>query len=67
MVFDNMADLTLDCRRALKKLLGAIKHFNAACLLKEIFLKLWSAQVARGWQGSLSRTLKSGLSVGEAS
>jgi len=41
-------NLTLDGRRALKKLLGANKRLNTAYLLKETFGQLWNYQT-EGW------------------
>ena len=47
-LLSNRANLTLDGRRALKKLLGANKRLNTAYLLKESFGQLWSYQT-EGW------------------
>jgi len=47
-LLSNRENLTLDGRRALKKLLGANKRLNTAYLLKETFGQLWSYQT-EGW------------------
>ena len=47
-LLSNRENLTLDGRRALKKLLDANKRLNAAYLLKESFGQLWSYQT-EGW------------------
>jgi len=47
-LLSNKENLTLDGRRALKKLLQANKRLNTAYLLKESFGQLWSYQTA-GW------------------
>jgi transposase len=47
-LLSNREHLTLDGRKALKKLLGANKRLNAAYLLKESFGQLWSYQT-EGW------------------
>jgi len=47
-LLSNRENLTLDGRRALKKLLYANKRLNAAYLLKESFGQLWSYQT-EGW------------------
>jgi len=47
-LLSNRENLTLDGRRALKKLLGANKSLNTAYLLKESFGQLWSYQT-EGW------------------
>jgi transposase len=47
-LLSNKENLTLDGRRALKKLLSANKRINIAYLLKESFGQLWSYQT-EGW------------------
>ena len=47
-LLSNRENLTLDGRKALKKLLNANKRLNAAYLLKESFGQLWSYQT-EGW------------------
>lgn len=47
-LLSNRENLTLDGRKALKKLLKANKRLNAAYLLKESFGQLWSYQT-EGW------------------
>jgi transposase len=47
-LLSNRENLTLDGRRALKKLLGANRRLNAAYLLKESFGQLWEYQT-EGW------------------
>jgi transposase len=47
-LLSNKENLTLDGRKALKKLLKANKRLNAAYLLKESFGQLWSYQT-EGW------------------
>ena len=47
-LLSNKENLTLDGRRALKKLFAANKRLNAAYLLKESFGQLWSYQT-EGW------------------
>jgi transposase len=47
-LLSNRENLTLDGRKALKKLLGANKRLNTAYLLKESFGQLWSYQT-EGW------------------
>lgn len=47
-LLSNRENLTLDGRRALKKLLGANKRLNTAYLLKESFGQLWSYR-SEGW------------------
>ena len=47
-LLSNRENLTLEGRRALKKLLGANKRLNTAYLLKETFGQLWSYQT-EGW------------------
>ena len=47
-LLSNRENLTLDGRRALKKLLGANKRLHTAYLLKETFGQLWSYQT-EGW------------------
>src|SRR4030042_1268068 len=47
-LLSNRENLTLDGRKALKKLLNANKRLNAAYLLKETFGQLWSYQT-EGW------------------
>lgn len=47
-LLSNRENLTLDGRKALKKLLGANKRLNAAYLLKESFGQLWDYQT-EGW------------------
>ena len=47
-LLSNRENLTLDGRRALKKLLGANKRLHTAYLLKETFGQLWSYQM-EGW------------------
>lgn len=47
-LLSNRENLTLDGRRALKKLLGANKRLNTAYLLKESFGQLWEYQT-EGW------------------
>lgn len=47
-LLSNKENLTLDGRRALKKLLKANKRLNTAYLLKESFGQLWSYQT-EGW------------------
>lgn len=47
-LLSNRENLTLDGRKALKKLLRANKRLNAAYLLKESFGQLWSYQT-EGW------------------
>jgi len=47
-LLSNRENLTLDGRRALKKMLTANKRLNAAYLLKESFGQLWSYQT-EGW------------------
>jgi len=47
-LLSNRENLTLDGRKALKKLLGANKRLNTAYLLKESFGQLWGYQT-EGW------------------
>jgi len=47
-LLSNRENLTLDGKKALKKLLNANKRLNAAYLLKESFGQLWSYQT-EGW------------------
>lgn len=47
-LLSNRENLTLDGRRALRKLLKVNKRLNAAYLLKESFGQLWSYQ-SEGW------------------
>ena len=47
-LLSNRENLTLDGKKALKKLLNANKRLNAAYLLKESFGQLWSYQ-SEGW------------------
>ena len=47
-LLSNRENLTLDGRKALRKLLNANKRLNAAYLLKESFGQLWSYQT-EGW------------------
>lgn len=47
-LLSNRENLTLDGRKALKKLLGANKRLNTAYLLKETFGQLWAYQT-EGW------------------
>lgn len=47
-LLSNRENLTLDGRKALKKLLAANKRLNTAYLLKESFGQLWSYQT-EGW------------------
>ena len=47
-LLSNRENLTLDGRKALKKLLGANKRLQTAYLLKETFGQLWSYQT-EGW------------------
>jgi transposase len=47
-LLSNRENLTLEGRKALKKLLGANKRLNTAYLLKETFGQLWSYQT-EGW------------------
>ena len=47
-LLSNRENLTLDGRKALKKLLGANKRLNTAYLLKESFGQLWSYET-EGW------------------
>lgn len=47
-LLSNRENLTLDGRKALKKLLGANKRLNTAYLLKETFGQLWDYQT-EGW------------------
>ncbi len=47
-LLSNRENLTLDGKKALKKLLKANKRLNAAYLLKESFGQLWSYQT-EGW------------------
>lgn len=47
-LLSNRENLTLDGRKALKKLLGANKRLNTAYLLKESFGQLWGYQT-QGW------------------
>ena len=44
----NRENLTLDGRKALKKLLGANKRLNTAYVLRESFVQLWSYHT-EGW------------------
>ncbi len=47
-LLSNRANLTLDGRRALKKLLSVNKRLNTAYLLKEFFSQLWGYE-KEGW------------------
>jgi transposase len=47
-LLSNRENLTLEGRKALKKLLGANKRLNTAYLLKESFGRLWSYRTERG-------------------
>lgn len=47
-LLSNRENLTMEGRKALKKLLGANKRLNTAYLLKETFGQLWSYQT-EGW------------------
>ena len=47
-LLSNRENLTLDGRKALKKLLGANKRLQTAYLLKETFGQLWSYQTEGG-------------------
>ena len=47
-LLSNRENLTLDGRKALKKLLGANKRLNTAYVLRESFGQLWSYQT-EGW------------------
>ncbi|MGR3295731.1 MAG: ISL3 family transposase [Candidatus Bathyanammoxibius sp.] len=47
-LLSNRENLTLDGRKALKKVLGANKRLNTAYILKESFGQLWSYQT-EGW------------------
>jgi transposase len=54
-LLSHRANLTLDGRRALKKLLAANKRLNAAYLLKESFGQLWAYR-REAWARRFSRT-----------
>ena len=47
-LLSNRENLTLDGRMSLKKLLGANKRLNTACVLRESFGQLWNYQT-EGW------------------
>jgi len=59
-LLSNRENLTLDGRKALKKLLNANKRLNAAYLLKETFGQLWSYQT-EGWARRFFDNWKNGL------
>jgi len=59
-LLSNRENLTLDGRKALKKLLGANKRLNAAYLLKESFGQLWDYQT-EGWARRFFENWKDGL------
>jgi transposase len=59
-LLSNRANLTLDGRKALRKLLCANKRLNAAYLLKESFGQLWSYQ-AEGWARRFFENWKAAL------
>jgi transposase len=59
-LLSNRENLTLDGRKALKKLLNANKRLNAAYLLKETFGQLWSYQT-EGWARRFFDNWENGL------
>lgn len=64
-LLSNRENLTLDGRKALKKLLGANKRLNTAYLLKETFGQLWSYQTGGGTE--VLRALESSTQIPAAS
>ena len=59
-LLSNRANLTLDGRRALRKLLGANKRLNVAYLLKESFGQLWEYE-KEGWARRFFENWKASL------
>jgi transposase len=59
-LLSNRANLTLDGRNALRKLLAANKRLNAAYLLKESFGQLWNYQT-EGWARRFFENWKAAL------
>lgn len=61
-LLSNRENLTLDGRKALKKLLTANKRLNATYLLKVFFDQLWSYQT-EGFSEAILRQLEGGAQV----
>ena len=59
-LLSNRENLTLDGRKALKKLLAANKRLNTTYILKELFGQLWSYQT-EGWARHFFENWKSAL------
>ena len=59
-LLSNRENLTLDGRKALKKLLMANKRLNTAYLLRESFGQLWSYKI-EGWSGRFFDNWKESL------